>query len=184
VLLRAGDATAIRSSVDPQGDYAVHNVRSGSYFVVYAGKEGRRVVMGRLGDAPEPPLEGAIGDAVGGAREFFEEKKLLALGVVDRRGSKRDFVRALVGLRRTGRTSAGNQTYVRYERWKLEKLTPRWEITERVYLYREVIPPGTAHTWPKITVVEGLEKVAVTAKGGTLPLAEKVTRALSTEGRP
>jgi hypothetical protein len=116
-------------------------------------------------------------ETVEAAQEFFTEKKVLLWG-----GGTSP--RAIVALRRQGRTSAGNGTYQRVELWRFEKATPRWEVSARVYLCRRVFPEGARPAWPELVVLRKLPGVTITNETTTLPGCAQIARAVASGGPP
>ncbi len=160
-LVRAEGGSAFDVPVGSDGKFRGEGFITGTYRAVV--RSPGVVALGLPGEAAKEAVRTEILAAVAGYREFFEEKKVLAL-------AGDEVVWAFVGLARAGKTSAGGNTYVRYELWRLEKRTPRWEIQERVYLWREILAPGAAPAWPAATIVPALSKLEVKAPASTLDL--------------
>ncbi len=141
LLVREGGAAAVRALVRKGGAYQARGLVPGRYSLLCYGAE--RFVISPLGEKTKPELERAVRSAVEKSREFFTEKKVFAVG-----GNKR--VTVLVGLLRRGKTSFGDQLFVRYELWTFECSSGRWEIRKRIYLFRERKAPSAKHTWPRV----------------------------------
>ncbi len=153
-LVRAEGGGAFAAPVGADGTFARDDMLPGTYRAVLQAR--RAVAAGLPGGVTRDAVRGEILRAAEGFREFFEEKKVLAL-------AGNEVVWAFVGLARKGGTSAGQRTYLRYELWRMEKRTPRWEIRERLYLWREILPQGAAVAWPAVTVVAELSAIEVEA---------------------
>ncbi len=153
-LVREEGGSACAAPVARDGAYGRDDIVPGTYRAVLQAR--RAVAAGLPGGPTRDAVRGEILRATAGFREFFEEKEVLAL-------AGNEVVWAFVGLARKGGTSAGERTYLRYELWRLEQRTPRWEIRERVYLWREILPQGAAVAWPAVTVVPELATIEVKA---------------------
>jgi hypothetical protein len=153
-LVRAEGGSAFAAPVGKDGKFRCEDLITGTYRAVVRGP--RAVAAGLAGEATRDDVRAEILAAVAGYREFFEEKKVLAL-------AGNEVVWVFVGLARAGKTSAGESTYARCELWRIEKRTPRWEIRERVYLWREILAPGAAPAWPAVAIAPGLAKIDVKA---------------------
>lgn len=164
-----GAATARAFPADAQGRVAARGLVPGRYDVVIRGPE--TILHGLEGSGPTGTERDGILEAVAESREFFEEKKVLAAGEAERG------VWLLVGLRRRGRTSAGDRLFVRYELWRLAP--PRWEIHERVYLFRSVFPAGATPAWPETVRVSELGSVDLSREVSAIPFARAAARALA-----
>lgn len=160
-LVRAEGGSAFELTVGADGKFGRDDFITGTYRAVV--RTPHSVAAGLPGESTKASVRAEILAAVAGYREFFEEKKVLVL-------AGNDIVWAFVGLARAGKTSAGGSTYVRYELWRIEKRTPRWEIQERIYLWREILQPGVAPVWPAVTIVPALAKMAVKAPETALDL--------------
>jgi hypothetical protein len=170
VFLRRGAATAHAFFSKADGRFAVHGLVPGRYDVVVRGTD--TIVHGLRGAAPSGADRERLLEAVAESREFFEEKQVLASGDAG------PGVWLLVGLRRRGRTSAGNGVFVRYELWRLARLTPRWEIQERIYLFRSVFPDGTNPVWPEAVRVAELGGIDLSRTVPSMPFAQAAAQAL------
>jgi len=165
---RLSDPAAVSARVGKDGRFEVRGLIAGSYLLLLRGKE--KIALGTLGKKPKEEVRKKVLAQVKESREFFTDKKVLCLG--QREGK----VWALVGMARFGRTTAGNQTYRRFELWLLSQLTPRWEIEKRVYLWREVWPRGARPAWPEVRTFPELADFRVRAGEAKLPAQEKIGR--------
>ena len=175
---RAGAPNAVSFRIGADGRFAASGLLPGGYLVLVWAPG--MIVCGQLGKPLVGQRRQALVKAVEGSREFFEEKKVLALGVRPGEPASADApgtaeVWALVGLRRLGKTSAGESVFVRYELWSLAE--PKGRIEKRIYLFRRAFPAGTARRWPRVLAAAELGNVTVTSRRKTLRLPEKVTTA-------
>ncbi len=179
VLLRKGGASAFRSLCNSTGRFVLEGLLPGTYDVFVVGKGA--LAGPNLGRPLSKAQKRQAEKVCRNAREFFPERKILLAGYIHPKEGK-PALRMLVGLRRKGRTSAGNRCYLRFDLWELEKATGKWEIARRVFLFRSVEPAGSAGRFPKARSFASLSGLKLTGGANKLPDLPRVRSFLNASG--
>jgi hypothetical protein len=136
----------------------------------------KAIVFGLSGapDALAPEDRAAIAARIAGIEEFFDGKEVRALA------GGPGAARALVELTRArpsdGKDAAGKPYgYIRWELWTLAKSGASWDVTARLFLFRERVEPGAPLPRLEMRAAPACAGVEVAAGAGEVrvPTEEK-----------